>query len=730
MKHKWADLLYLFVLTCFVIAFFLPLFYPELKLFATPDGRLSDIFHFNYPLKDLLSKSLKQNRLPIWTNLVGMGFPPIAEAEIGAFNLLNIILFKFFSTPVAYNLGYITTFLLFAYGMFFIMRSFKVPRGISFLCAYIFTFSGFHIVQIPHYNHLQTFSYFPILFLFWKYTLDNPHSKRWLFIPLIASQMIFAGHYQYIFMSIVFLILYTYFFHKGKKKIVSLFINKITVTILFFTLGLSSMQLLPSYEYFIISQRNTILKLFSINIGGLSLPHLLQFIYPYILGDIRIGTYKIFLYRINFWETFSYIGIIPLLFAILSIASIRKNGSVRKYWYIITILLILAFEGHSPFYFLFSFAPLSWFRVHSRFIAFVSFLLVLLFGFAYEKFICLLNKKIKRKYAILFQAIVAIIIFFDIWHFASAYNASISVNSLYKPPETAAFINNFPSKRIYTLGINNEWFSYLNANGWKDIKGYIYLLNGLGPNVNMLYDIPQIQLYSGFKTNKLEYLDQYIQSNIVMDTQKNTASLSGIGINSLRLVGTNFVIAPYHISNTELSLAQTVKSNISKLNDINIYQIPSSQPMYYITQNIDYASGIRELAQKIDNDEWYKTYDAIVDTRKKITVEDASHFNKQLWVVKDTEIHKTFRSLTDQDSYFILLMNNYPGWEATIDNTSIPILNSNISSMAVYLPKGDHILTFSYLPKTIIMGAIISSISTLMYLLYVIYTQTGRIWFF
>ena len=716
-RNKYLlDIFALITLFVLILCFFRPLFSPTTSIFATPDGSLSDIFHFNYPLKNLLSEALKHNALPIWTNLIGMGFPPIAEAEIGAFNAINMILFKFFPTPVGYNLGYITTFLLFAYGIYFVMRSFEISRSISFLCAYVFTFSGFHIVQIAHYNHLQTLSYVPFLFLFWKHTLDHPGSKQWLIIPFITSQMIFAGHYQYVFMSIVFLGLYTFFFRKEKKTIVVTFFNKKILTILLLTLGLTSIQILPSYEYFLASQRNTFIDLFPIHGNGLSPSHLLQFIYPYILGDIRIGTYDLLRYRTNFWEAFSYIGVIPIFFVMTSLLSTWKDGRTKKYWFIIIVLLLLAFEGNSPFHFLFAFPPLTWFRIHSRFISLVTFIFVILFGLSYDRFIRFINIKMPRRYVMLIQIFVALIIVIDVWRFAFLYNPIIPAGTLYKPPESAMFIKTYPSQLTYTLGVGRSWFSYFNTNGWKDIKGYIYLLNGLEPNINMLYDIPQIQVYSGFKLSKINVVDQYIQSNITQDQGTKTISLSGVGINLLRLSGTNFIISPLRISNPELSPVHTIKSPVPEINDVNIYQLSSPKSQYYLAHNINTITGIRELEMALSDPSWSKSHDAIIDTNSTLPrVENA--LNDHITAILNSETEKIFTYTSDKDGYFILSTYLYPGWQASLDGKEVSIHNGNIFAMAVLAPHGTHTIEFRFIPHSLYRGAIVSAVALLLYVI-------------
>ncbi|GAG46545.1 unnamed protein product, partial [marine sediment metagenome] len=66
------------------LIFFSRLFYPKPSLFYTPDFGRSDIWNFNYPIKDFLARSLRSGQLPFWSKDVATGFPFLAEGRIQA----------------------------------------------------------------------------------------------------------------------------------------------------------------------------------------------------------------------------------------------------------------------------------------------------------------------------------------------------------------------------------------------------------------------------------------------------------------------------------------------------------------------------------------------------------------------------------------------------------------------------------------------------------------------
>ena len=63
---------------------------------------------------------------------------------------------------------------------------------------------------------------------------------------------------------------------------------------------------------------------------------------------------------------------------------------------------------------------------------------------------------------------------------------------------------------------------------------------------------------------------------------------------------------------------------------------------------------------------------------------------------------------TSQNAIMSIAQPDYPGWKATLDSQSIPILRAYGALAAVAVPAGDHTVQFTYDPLTYRIGAIIS----------------------
>jgi len=216
-----------------------------MKLIVTPDyGGLSDITHFNYPLKDLLSRSLKEFGLPLWTDQIGSGFPIAAEGQIGAFSPLNWIIFGILPMPLAFMTALLGTFLIAAIGSYLFARSLKLSKAASVAAALFASFNGYFIVQMTHLNLLQSFSFIPWVLLLSKRLAGSNWRMGLLWLSLVFSQMILVGYPQTFFYSAAMVIIYLVVLFR--KKILGMLFKVAGACAI--ALLLSAVQVVPLVE--------------------------------------------------------------------------------------------------------------------------------------------------------------------------------------------------------------------------------------------------------------------------------------------------------------------------------------------------------------------------------------------------------------------------------------------------------------------------------------------------
>ena len=114
------------------------------------------------------------------------------------------------------------------------------------------------------------------------------------------------------------------------------------------------------------------------------------------------------LFRSAFWKIATYIGILPLIFVILSICN--RNKYSKFFIFLALFSAVFAMGRYTPVYHIFQkyIPPFTLFRIPTRMLFFFNFSLVVLAGFGLNSF---LHKSSPRKLAILYKAITAALIF-------------------------------------------------------------------------------------------------------------------------------------------------------------------------------------------------------------------------------------------------------------------------------------------------------------------------------
>jgi uncharacterized membrane protein YfhO len=56
----------------------------------------------------------------------------------------------------------------------------------------------------------------------------------------------------------------------------------------------------------------------------------------------------------------------------------------------------------------------------------------------------------------------------------------------------------------------------------------------------------------------------------------------------------------------------------------------------------------------------------------------------------------------------VLGENHYPGWRAFVDGKSVQVMRVNYNQRGVALTAGNHLVTFVYQPKSVLIGLVIS----------------------
>jgi len=82
--------------------------------------------------------------------------------------------------------------------------------------------------------------------------------------------------------------------------------------------------------------------------------------------------------------------------------------------------------------------------------------------------------------------------------------------------------------------------------------------------------------------------------------------------------------------------------------------------------------------------------------------------NAEAAVVQSSDTAVTVRVKTNSNSFLVLSDVNYPGWTATLDGQPAQLLQTNFVSRGVPLPPGEHVVRFTFAPRSLSLGAGVS----------------------
>jgi hypothetical protein len=78
--------------------------------------------------------------------------------------------------------------------------------------------------------------------------------------------------------------------------------------------------------------------------------------------------------------------------------------------------------------------------------------------------------------------------------------------------------------------------------------------------------------------------------------------------------------------------------------------------------------------------------------------------------VEDAINRVVIRATLARDGYLVLLDSYDPSWRVTVDGAEGPLMRANGLFRAVHLTRGEHLVAFTYRPRTLYTGAAITAI--------------------
>ncbi len=350
---------------------------------TTPyNALLSDLILENYPWKHFIVDSLQSRQLPLWNPYLFGGVPFLAAGQQSALYPLSIL---FYIIPLTQAFGYVAVITLFlaALNMYILARVLGAGPVGGVIAGVTYAFSSFFVVSIVFPMIISAAAWLPLLLVVVELLARRSVGRAPLLIgggATIVGIQFLAGHVEIAYYNMMVLGFYTLaravmlWRDQHSLRPAALLIGQMSVVVIL-GVGLGGVQIVPLFELVRTSFRQGSASYKDVVGWAYPLRQIVTFFIPDFYGNPSHHSYfdlverttksapAIFWGIKNYVEAGSYVGILPLLLAVVAV--LRR---VRQ-WGVFTLLAVLSllFAFGTPLYAVLFYGLPGYNQLHSAF---------------------------------------------------------------------------------------------------------------------------------------------------------------------------------------------------------------------------------------------------------------------------------------------------------------------------------------------------------------------------
>ena len=702
------------------------------------------------PWRILVNDSLRAGTLPLWTDMLGMGAPLLANHQSAVFyppNLLSLI----FDPSSSISILAVLHLSFAGVGMVRLARRVGLGDFGAAVVGVTFGLSQYLTARLWFISINNAIAWLPWIVLATDsltsnsklQTLNSNHPTTQppnylisnLQLPLLIALQLLAGHAQSSFYTLLIAAAWLGWrslkpkqdFYRnlddlnkaGLSNLQSLIINLFRFSLaILFALCLTAVQLLPTYELLRETPRASAADYDFVMTYSLWAWRLLTAIAPDLFGHPADGNYWGYA---TYWEDAIYLGLMPLMFALYALITARRNkkihlGDIVFLFALAIISVELALGSNTPIFpFFYRYIPgFNFFQAPARMLIGYTFAVSLLAGIGADQW----KESNRKRYwsrlgiagsiAMMILGIVGAVTLADVRPLTIA-TSLIGVAAV--SAVTFILTLNQPTapKRWYTFTILfiavDLGISAIRLNPTIDTSFY-----SLTPSENLsgrTYQYDQDEYRVKFK----EYV-----------TFKNFYSLTSQQIRDTFLPNLTVLNKIESANNFDpllteryVNFVKAMEQNPRLLDLADVQTI--IKPMRITSPRSDSkASRLRVIPQA----------QFVSSPQESLAIISSPTFDPDttliLEPIRNTQYaipltHHVSRITTHQDSYVLISASYYPGWRVLVDDQPSQLFIADHLFRAVHVPKGEHTIRFEYAPLSFTIGIIISVISSMVWVM-------------
>lgn len=646
----------------FLVGFFAP--WQSSYNLPIKNPAIPDVVNQIIPWKTFTISEWQQGRVPLWNPYNFSGTPHAANWQSAVFYPLNLI-FMPLRFETAWSLYVLLQPLLAGIFTYLFVRSLKISPLGSWLSAISFGFSGFMTTWLEWGTLGHALLWLPAAL----WAVEKSKIKT---VLLFLSLSLLAGHLQ---TSLYVIILTSAYFYARRPLAQAR--GRLAIVLGIAPFLLTAFQFFPSLELYFNSFRSQENAVDWFQAFRIPIYSLITWFAPDFFGHpVTRNQFTDYSYV----EMAGYIGLIPLLLALLTLLIRSKSLQIKFFWWTIVISLALSLKTPVANLLAWLHVPVLSSSSPARIIALISFSLSILAGFGLDY----LPKLQLKKFLVGVTAL-----FVSLWLATVVLHLPVSQRNLILP--SIIFIIFIAvirfRQRLFLVSccllfvtmadlyrFHHKFTPYTDRSLWYPQMDFVsFLQNNQG--INRSFGIFDGQLNLPGKIYSAEGYDTLFPKTYGQLLQFNTSgrvSSATIPKNSpqtmslLNLLGVKYVVqgvvhgaAPWEL---QLWNYPDQFTNIYEDESYQVFLNKTAQPRAYLVNG-----GTANI----------KAY-----TPQKIVIEVDSAQNNTLIL---------------SDSY-------YPGWRAMVDDKAVRINLTNAALRGVDVPAGQHTVTMTYQPASFTLG--------------------------
>lgn len=694
-----------------------------------------DFLYQNYPFRHFAATSLAMGQLPLWNPYTFNGMPFLADIQTTVFYVPSLFL-TIFVRDGSLNFYWleliiILHFLLAGVGMFYLAKSFKLHNVPSLVAGAAYMLSGYMIVHAIHQQNVTLVAWYPFVVLLFRKALSE---RGWLYVllcALVLGHSILAGYpqlslYLYALLGVYFLfeLLTTHSRDQLLSRDSVTMVAK-AAAIVVISVALAMIQLLPTFELSDLSQRAQI-TFEKASEGSLAWSQLATLFFPKMFGTAGANGYEYFGpgQYFYFWETCVYLGILPLLLMMSSIAFWRKSKYIPLLIGLALFSLLFALgDNFVLFKFFYEFVPgFSKFRIPARMGILLVFSASLLTAFSLQ-YILYEEKADKRTLRNILIASFAV--------GAAAYALILSgsfagslTNVQFSQVADLVAKGVHPSFVLLLISVGLLFLIVLKTRmtqfwglalvGLLFVDAYLF---GGNQNTSSTNPSEYFKRTAGLidfvkKENESEIFRINTRNPNGMITDRNQGMIDRVfmmeGYTPLalqRLYG-SFYSGDYLFDLLNVKF-RTVTDTAT--GNLNFVANPTYLPRAFFLYDMHVVDTEQELLDYLKSPEFQYRKTAVLEKNPGRTLSEPSSAPQWKATITNYENNRIALNVrTSHDGLLVLSETYYPGWKAYVDGIETEIFRTDYNLRSFFVNAGEHKVEVKFEPKSFVQGMWIS----------------------